>query len=562
MTKDEGRKKPLGRSAFGVRPQVDEGEHFERLATAYFESSYRASPTSATDLGIHEYDHLLDDMSQRAIQARIAELKTFRKKFRALEKSALLNGATTDLALIQNDIEIELWFLQDTRDWETDPSYYVADPFFSIFLVASRDFAPLAERVQTLSARLEQVPELLSSARENLKNPPHILTEIGIEETQGALEFCETLIPQIAQHMKPPPSLHRAAKNARSALRGFLTYLQDELMLTSTGKLGIGAKQYATILKYEHMLPYTIAQVVTMGERVFHETERELAAWAKRIDKSKTWRELATIARTEFPARHRLLFAYRHEVKRLREFVRERDLVTLPDEDCEVVETPPFDRALNSFAAYIAPGPFEENQRGQFWVTPIDTSAPRAQQIEQLEAHCNYLYPVTAAHEAYPGHHVQLVRANHVGSRWRKHFSSSIFAEGWALYCEELMNQAGYYADPRVRLFQLQDRLWRAARVITEIGMHCYELGMDDAARFLVDKVGLSHAAARAETRRYIAEPGQPMSYLIGELEVERLRKKFKHMRLKKFHDTLLDSGTIPFVLVEKEMETKVAGSR
>lgn len=537
-------------------------EHeFEKLATAYFESSYRASPTSATDLGIHEYDHLLDDMSQHAIQTRIAELKRFRKKFRALEKRGLQNGNAvyaTDLALIQNDIQVELWFLEDTRDWETDPSYYVADPFFSIFLVASRDFAPAAERVENLAARLEQVPDLLASARANLKNPPHILTEIGIDETQGALEFCETLIPQLAAQTKITRRVERAVKNARMALRAFLVYLQDDLTLTSTGKLGIGAKEYAKILEHEHMLPYTIAQVVEMGERAFHETERELAAWAERIAKTKTWREIAAEARAEFPARHRLLSAYRHEVKRLREFVREHDLVTLPAEDCDVVETPPFERALNSFAAYIAPGPFEENQRGQFWVTPIDTTAPRAQQIEQLEAHCNYLYPVTAAHEAYPGHHVQLVRANHVGSRWRKHFSASIFAEGWALYCEELMNQAGYYSDPRMRLFQLQDRLWRAARVITEIGTHCYALGMDDAARFLVDKVGLTHAAARAETRRYIAEPGQPMSYLIGELEVERLRKKFKQLPLKEFHDLLLDSGTIPFVLVEKEMEERL----
>lgn len=530
---------------------------FEHLATAYFESSYRASPTTATDLGIHEYDHLLDDMSQAAIQTRIAELGAFRRKFRALDARQLHNGAGTDYALILSDIENELWFLKDTRDWETDPSYYVADPFFSIFLGASRDFAPLAERIENIAARLEQVPVLLSAARANLKNPPHILTEIGIEETEGAIEFCQMLAPQIAARMKPPRRLTRAVHQALAALRAFRDYLRDDLILTSTGKLGIGAKQYAKILKYDHMLPYSIEQVVAMGERVFQETERELAAWAKRIDHTKTWHEIADEARTQFPARHRLLGAYRHEVARLRAFVREHDLVTLPEQDCEVVETPPFDRALNSFAAYIAPGPFEPDQRGQFWVTPVDTSAPRAQQIEQLEEHCNYLYPVTAAHEAYPGHHVQLVRANHVGSRWRKHFSSSIFAEGWALYCEELMNEAGYYHDPRMRLFQLKDRLWRAARVINEIGIHCYNLPMDDAARFLVDKVGLTHGAARAETRRYIAEPGQPMSYLIGELEVERLRKKFKRLPLKKFHDLLLDSGTIPFGLVEKEMEAK-----
>jgi uncharacterized protein (DUF885 family) len=536
---------------------MDQHQRFAHLANAYFEASYRASPTSATDLGIHTYDHLLDDLSQTAIRARIAELKAFRRQFRALDVKTLQNGDDTDYELIRSDIENELWLLEDTRDWETDPSYYVADPFFSIFLLASRDFAPLPDRVKNLAARLEQVPALLAAARANLKNPPHILTEIGIEETQGALEFCETLLPQLAAQMKITRRLGRAVENARRALRAFLDYLQEDLTLTSTGKLGIGAKHYAKILKYEHMLPYTIAQVVAMGERVFQETERELGAWAKRIDRTKTWREIADEARTQFPPRHRLLSAYRREVAHLREFVSEHDLVTLPAQDCEVVETPPFDRALNSYAAYIAPGPFEPEQRGQLWVTPVDTRAPRAQQIEQLEEHCNFLYPVTAAHEAYPGHHVQLVRANQVGSRWRKHFSSSIFAEGWALYGEELMNEAGYYDDPRVRLFQLKDRLWRAARVITEIGIHCYDLPMDDAARFLVEKVGLTHGAARAETRRYIAEPGQPMSYLIGQLEVERLRQKFRRLPLKKFHDLLLDSGTIPFGLVEKEMDAK-----
>jgi uncharacterized protein (DUF885 family) len=535
-----------------------ERQRFAHLATAYFEASYRASPTAATDLGIHEYDHLLDDLSQTAIHARIAELKTFRRQFRALDAKTLQNGDGTDYELILSDIENELWLLEDTRDWETDPSYYVADSFFSIFLVASREYAPLPERVENLTARLAQVPDLLAAARANLKNPPHILTEIAIEETEGAIEFCEMLLPQIAAQMQPPRGLTRAVKQAHRALRAFLDYLQDDLMLTSTGKLGVGAKHYAKILKSEHMLPYTIAQVVAMGERVFHETERELVAWAKRIDRTKTWREIADTARTQFPPRHRLLSAYRREVARLRAFVAEHDLVTLPAQDCEVVETPPFDRALNSFAAYVAPGPFEPEQHGQFWVTPVDTHAPRAQQIEQLEEHCNFLYPVTAAHEAYPGHHVQLVRANQVGSRWRKHFSSSIFAEGWALYCEELMNEAGYYDDPRVRLFQLKDRLWRAARVITEIGIHCYDLPMDDAARFLVEKVGLTHGAARAETRRYVAEPGQPMSYLIGQLEVERLRQKFRRLPLKKFHDLLLDSGTIPFVLVEKEMNQRL----
>lgn len=531
---------------------------FDTLAESYFQASYRASPTTATDLGIHEYDHLLDDLSERGIRARIAELIAFRREFNTLDAHALANGTATDYALILGDIDTELLSLQHIRDWQRDPSYYVADPFFSIFWQVSHNYLSFDERIRNLTARLEQVPELFTAARANLKYPPHVLTEIAIEETEGAIVFCSTLLPTVAGKVrKIPRKLERAASRASRALSEYRDFLRDELMLVSTGDLGIGEGHYSEILRREHMLAYEVQDIVATGERVFAETERELTEWGMRIDPSNTWRDIALEARTHYPQSARLLTAYRQEVARLRRFVRERDLVTLPAQDCQVIETPPFDRALNSFAAYVAPGPFEEDQRGQFWVTPVDMSAPRAQQIEQLEEHCNYLYPVTAAHEAYPGHHVQLVRANQVGSRWRKHFSSSLFAEGWALYCEELMNEAGYYRDPRIRLFQLQDRLWRAARVIVEIGIHCYDLSLEDAARFLVDKVGMTHAAARAETRRYVAEPGQPMSYLIGELEVLRLRNKFSNLTLRDFHDRLLDSGTIPFALVEKEMEGK-----
>jgi uncharacterized protein (DUF885 family) len=537
---------------------MDPLEQFDYLATEYFEASYRASPTTATELGIHKYDDRLDDLSASALRAYAAQLEDFRARFETLDPTSLQDGAASDHGLILAEIDNLLLSLGSIRDWQRDPSYYVTAPLFSIFLLASRDFAPLSERVHNMTARLEQLPDLLADGRANLQHPPRVLTEVAIEETEGAIEFCSTLVPQLMRQLpKAPRALVRASSRASRALYDYLDFLRDELMLVSTGALGIGADNFAAKLRLEHMLPYTVDEVFSMGQRMFEETQRELVDWARRIDPTKTWREITDSARREYPSRSRLLYVYRKEVARLRRFILEKDLVTLPEDDCDVVETPPFDRALNSYAAYIGPGPFETNQRGQFWVTPVDPYAPVASQVEQLGEHCNYLYPITAAHEAYPGHHVQLVRANQVGSRWRKHFSSSLFAEGWALYCEELIGEAGYYREPRMKLFQLKDRLWRAARVMVEIGLHCYGMSLDEAARYLVDEVGMTPTAARAETRRYAAEPTQPLSYLIGELEVYKLREKFAHLSLREFHDLLLSSGTIPFALVEKEMEQK-----
>lgn len=539
------------------------GDEFDRLAREYFEASYRASPTSATELGLHEYDDRLDDLSAQGLRGYAQQLRSFRAKFEALDPGAVENGMGTDRELIIAEIESTLLSLESVRDWERDPSFYVSGPLFSIFLLASRDFAPLQERIHNLAARLDQLPELLAAGKANLRQPPHVLTEIAIEETEGAIEFCSTLIPQISrQGARTPRALVRASSRASRSLYEYLDFLRDDLMLVSTGELGIGAANFERKLKLEHMLPYSLVQVLEKGSRVFEETERDLEEWAKRIDPEKSWRAIAEEARREYPSRSRLLYVYRKEIARLRRFILEKDLVTLPEDDCDVVETPSFDRALNNYAAYVGPGPFESNQRGQFWVTPVDPHSSHASQIEQLEEHCNYLYPITAAHEAYPGHHVQLVRANQVGSRWRKHFSSSLFAEGWALYCEELVGEAGYYREPRMKLFQLKDRLWRAARVMIEIGLHCYGMSLDEAARFLVDKVGMTPTSARAETRRYAAEPTQPLSYLIGELEVFKLRERFSQLNLREFHDLLLSSGTIPFSLVEREMATSLKYGR
>ncbi len=538
-------------------------QSFDVLAERYFQASYRASPTSATELGIHDYDDRLDDLSIGALRRRAAELKRFRRKFEQLDPATLPVGAATDRALILSDIEGELLSLETTCDWKRDPAYYVSEPLFSIFLLASRNFAPLPERVHNLVARLEQLPDLLAAGRANLENPPHILTEIAIDETEGAIEFCSTLLAQLAPQLpRPPRALARAAGLATRALKEYRLFLRDDLMLVSTGALGIGQAAFEARLRAEHLLPYTLDEIVERGQSVLEQTLRELDEWARRIDPRRSWREITDAARREYPRASQLLPAYRREVERLRRFVEESELVTLPDEVCEVVETPPFDRALNNYAAYVAPAPFEPDQRGQFWVTPIDRHAPRAAQIEVLEEHCNYLYPITAAHEAYPGHHVQLARANKVGSRWRKHFSSSLFAEGWALYCEELMSEVGYYREPRTQLFQLKDRLWRAARVLIEIGLHCYGMSLDEAARFLVDQVGMTPTAARAETRRYAAEPTQPLSYLIGQLEVLELRRRFSFLPLRQFHDLLLSSGTIPFTLVEREMEAAIGQRR
>ncbi|HID94186.1 MAG TPA: DUF885 domain-containing protein, partial [bacterium (Candidatus Stahlbacteria)] len=222
-------------------------------------------------------------------------------------------------------------------------------------------------------------------------------------------------------------------------------------------------------------------------------------------------------------------------------------LVTIPtDEELDVIPTPEFERPIIPYAAYMPPAPFEEQQKGFFYVTPSDKK-------EQLRGHSIYKIPVTALHEGYPGHHLQFLHANRVDSKVRKLFGTSVFIEGWALYCEEMMYDLGYYRDPRVRLMQLKDRIWRACRVIIDVNLHTKRMTYGEAIDFLVKEAKLERPNAIAEVKRYTRSPTQPMSYAIGKKQIMSLKDEYKD-GLKEFHDKLLSFGSIPVALIKERM--------
>jgi uncharacterized protein (DUF885 family) len=160
--------------------------------------------------------------------------------------------------------------------------------------------------------------------------------------------------------------------------------------------------------------------------------------------------------------------------------------------------------------------------------------------------------PVTALHEAYPGHHLQLVVANRTPSLPRLFggFLSSLFIEGWAFYCEELMEELGFIDQPIQKLARLQAQLWRASRIILDPSLHTGKMTVEEAIGFLVERAGLEPDDARAEVIRYTTTPTQPQSYLMGKLQildiVAEYRIRYPHATMRQMHDAILQSGSLP----------------
>src|SRR4029077_19558424 len=250
-----------------------------------------------------------------------------------------------------------------------------------------------------------------------------------------------------------------------------------------------------------------------------------------------------------------LVSIYAQAMERARQFVEAKGLVPIPDASLEVAVTPDFLRPLIPFAAYDSPGTYSPDRTGWFYVTPPDPGLSAAQQARMLRDHCRWEVSATAIHEGYPGHHLQIAYAQAQASPIRKLIATPLTQEGWALYCEELMAEQGFYDTEEERFFQRIHLLWRTMRVLLDVGLHTrgmtYQQGVDQ----LVDAVDVDRTNAEAEVRRYCAWPAYQICYAVGRRELLALREDFKQAQgaeytVRRFHDAVLPYGGLPISLI------------
>jgi len=525
---------------------------FEKIVEQYVEYSLKAQPVMASFLGVHKYDEEFSDMSAGGIARHLSKLADFKKKLKDIQKRYLSEDNKVDYDLLQSKVDLELILAGKYPLYKILPDLYLNEVLFGVYVIITREFDTPRERGILATRRLAQIPNMLRNARKNISNPPRVFVESAIHTCQGARLFLQTSLVEFAtcQGGMLGEAMLEANDEAVSALESFEKFLEEELPKCKD-KFAVGKTVYNQILRYQHQLPYSSDDLIKIAKKVIKQTEKELEETAAKIAKNKSWQDIVEKLKADHPTAKTLVRTYEKEMKRARKFVEQNDLVSIPEgEDIEVVPTPPFAQMLIPYAAYISPAPMDTVQKGIFWVTVPDNLA-RGEASKRLLGHSKWGIPVTALHEAYPGHHLQLTKANQRKNLLRHIITTSVFAEGWALYCEEMMYEQGFYTDPKERLLQLKDNLWRAYRVLIDVGLHTGTMTIDEAVKTLVEKAGLEEPNADAEVRRYCQDPTQPMSYIIGKHLIQQIlaaykRNAGKEFKLKDFHEKLLACGTIP----------------
>jgi uncharacterized protein (DUF885 family) len=537
---------------------------FNKLADRLFdEVVFHYDPASATQAGFHQYDGLLPLMSRADIDAAIADYKKFEGLVANFDPRGLSAwiAADRDLALAQ--IRSQLLTLETIRPWEKNPDVYSSGVTGAIFAVMSRSFAPPEERLKSVIARERLIPRVFQSARENLKDPPRIYTEVAIEQLPGIAEFFKNDVPKAFQKVTDRGlrgDFESSNQASIRAIQDYEAFLKNDVLPRSNGDFRIGAETYRKKLLYDEMADTPLDRLLEIGYQNLRANQQEFQRVAAQIDSKRTPDQILEELEKDHPPAGKLLESFRSVLSGLRSYIETHHVVTIPSPVPPIVEeTPPFMRALTT-ASMDTPGPYEKVAKEAFFnVTLPEANWPKPQIEEYLEGFNRGTIISTAVHEVYPGHYVQFLWLPRVPTKVRKLMGCSSNAEGWAHYSEQMMLDEGYgNGDPKLRLGQLQDALLRDSRYIAGIQMHTGKMTMAEATEFFVKEGYQVRPVAEKEAKRGTSDPTY-LVYTLGKLQILKLREDYKKMMgpqytLQRFHDAFLAQGTPPIRIVRRAL--------
>ena len=546
---------------------------FAALADEFLAGYLAWRPQSGTALGFHEYDGQVTDYRRASIDAELARLKAFLRRFEQFSPRGLGPEALRDYRILCGAIQREIFGFADLRTFEQNPMAYAGAYDVSIYV--KRDFAPLEARARSVVAILNQVPAGLAAARANLDASlprPHV--ETAIQMADGAAEFLDRDLTEALKGLQDEglnTTFTAVNGQAVSEFRAFAAWLREQRLPRAHDHFALGREKYARLLRYGEDITLPPEQLLEIGLRALRREQRIFAEAAARIDPGRQPIEVFQAIQKEHPTAQSLLADTRKNLEAIRQFVLDHGIVTLPAETrVQVAETPQFLRAT-SFASMDTPGPFETRAtEAYYYVTPVEKDWPAPRQEEWLTAFNFYTTDVVSIHEAYPGHYTQFLclKASNA-SRIRKIFSSYAFVEGWAHYTEEMMLDEGFGAgatdDPdrartaaKYRLAQSDEALLRLCRLCVSIRMHCQGLSVDEATRFFRENCYYEEKPARQEAVRGAFDP-EYLYYSLGKLAFLKLREDYRRQEgatftLRRFHDEALRHGAPPLRLLREIM--------
>jgi len=551
-----------------------DGAHrsFAALAARYLDQAPAFSPVGATGLGDHRFDHLLDQVTAGQRAAEAAFLRGALAELDGIDLAALPRADQVDAALLRNELEGQLWRLEALQEWAWNPLAYTGTAGGAIYGLLAREFAPLPERLADAAARLEQLPRFLEQARATLvpARVPRVHAETAVQQNRGVLSVVDAMIVPRLDSTEPAlrARLEKAVAGARTAVETHQSWLETTLVPNAAGDFRLGAERFATKLAFALDSDLGRAEVLRRARAEFARVRAEMYEVAKGVyarqyphtefpdNPDEAYRQAVTraaleLAYAKLPDAGRLVEVATAMVDEATAFAKAKDLVTVPPDPVRVITMPEFQRGV-SVAYCDSPGPLDVGQSTFYAVAPLPADWTAEQVRSFLREYNVYSMQDLSMHEAMPGHFLQLAHANRYPSTLRAVLSSGPFIEGWAVYAERLMVDAGYQDDdPLQRLIMLKWYLRAVTNAILDQGIHCEGMTEDEAMRLMVEGAFQEEREAAGKWVRARLTSAQLSTYFVGYQEHADLRREVESawgdgFTLKRYHDALLSFGSPP----------------
>ena len=533
---------------------------FEHVVHDFYERYLATHPEEATQLGDHRFDRRSGDSSAAGVAADRALYHKTLDALQAIAAKDLPPDHAVDRAILENDLHARLYDIEvlKTSTWEVT-DYSATE---GVYVLLARDFAPLKQRLAAANLRLQAIPRQLAAARQNLQHPPRVFTETAITQNKGAIAFVQS---DLDDYVKQEPAMKAVLAPARAravaALRDYGTWLEKELLPRSDGDFRFGREHFEQRLKFALDSDLSADEILARAEADLKRTQKTMEETAlplyqrwfpgkptDGVDGRVIVRAVLDKIADTHPDNDTIVGEARDDLDKATAFVREHKLVTVPNKPIRVIVMPEFQRgAATAFCDWA--GPLEKNGVTFYAIspTPADWSPARVES-QYREDNSAELRDITA-HEAMPGHYLQGATAGalHFPTLVRAMTNSGTYVEGWAVYAEQFMAEAGYGGD-ETRMEQLKIRLRVAINAILDQKIHAGTMTEDEAEHLMMDTGYQEEGEAAGKWRRAEMSAGQLSTYFVGVQEMNALAHDLQAKMggdMLAVHDKMLSHGAI-----------------
>jgi uncharacterized protein (DUF885 family) len=522
-----------------------------KTAHDYYRWRDDAYPVETSGLGDHRLDSKLTDFRMTAVLARRQHVSDLLQQINALDAAGWPKDDRIDRVLFQSQLEMADFFGRKRSPESSDPQLYVNECSNAIFNLLQKDYAPHRTRALAAMARLEQMPAMLQTARMNLTQPVKLYATLAIEAAREGDDLYTTSLMTLADQLSSSERrrLIKAREAALAALHGYADWLSAGLGAMPDWQ-PMGEASYNYLLKHVLLLPFDAHDVAHLGEV---ELARYRALEAMLKDPNLASPDPAR-AKHLPKDQAEFLAAYESRLKEIVDFLQTNRLVTIPSYigQFQIRQLPEAFKPTAPGGFMNPPGIYDQDPGGFYYIPTYD---PKSANF-YIRAAIEDPRPILG-HEGIPGHFLQLSIANHLPDEIRRQHGDSVFAEGWALYGEEMMLREGLYPDNSAGHGQvLRLARYRAARIGVDVNLQTGRWTFDQAVKYFMEAGGLDEEAAKGEAAGAASEPSQKICYITGKWQIMRLLGRYRdsqgaNFRLGAFHDQLISYGSLPLSVIE-----------